>query len=70
MLDAHAAVVSALGGGTLTPQDAAALSSVLEHTQSTPVRWRIRGPDDDDWDEPGANGRCITEYDPLADEDD
>ena len=44
--------------------------NALEHTQSMPVQWRIRGPDDYDWEEPGTNGRCLTEYDPLASEDD
>jgi len=34
-----------------------------------PVRWRAREARDDD-DRPGTNGKCITEYDPLADEDD
>jgi len=38
-----------------------------------PVRWRPRGERDYDYDEeerPGTNGRCITEYDPLREEDD
>jgi len=36
-----------------------------------PVRWRAReARDDDEEDRPGTNGKCITEYDPLADEDD
>jgi len=38
-----------------------------------PTRWRPRGGRDDDRDEeerPGTNGRCITEYDPLRDDND
>jgi len=36
-----------------------------------PVQWRAReARDDDEEDRPGTNGKCITEYDPLADEDD
>ena len=36
-----------------------------------PTRWRPRGEQDYDEEErPGTNGRCITEYDPLRDEDD
>jgi hypothetical protein len=36
-----------------------------------PTRWRPRGAQDYDEEErPGTNGRCITEYDPLRDEDD
>ena len=39
--------------------------------QIRPVHWRQRGAQDyyDEDDPPGTNGRCITEYDPLADED-
>ena len=36
-----------------------------------PTRWRPREEQDYDEEErPGTNGRCITEYDPLRDEDD
>ena len=42
--------------------------NVPEHMLVRPVQWRIRGPDDYDWEEPGTNGRCLTEYDPLAGE--
>ena len=36
-----------------------------------PTRWRARGAQDYDGEErPGTNGRCITDYDPLRDEDD
>jgi hypothetical protein len=46
------------------------MPNALEHTRSRPVQWRIRGPDDHDREEPGTNGRCLTEYDVLASEDD
>jgi hypothetical protein len=37
-----------------------------------PTRWRGRTAQDyyDEDERPGTNGRCITEYDPLRDEDD
>ena len=36
-----------------------------------PTRWRARTAQDYDEEErPGTNGRCLTEYDPLRDEDD
>ena len=36
-----------------------------------PTRWRPHGARDYDEEErPGTNGRCITDYDPLRDEDD
>ena len=38
--------------------------------QIRPVQWRPRGAHDyDEEDAPGTNGHCITEYDPLRDED-
>jgi len=44
---------------------------IPEHMQIRPVQWRRRGPhDDDDWDDGGPGyGQCLTEYDPLAEED-
>jgi hypothetical protein len=44
---------------------------IPEHMQIRPVQWRQRGPQDvDDWDEDGPGyGQCLTDYDPLADED-
>ena len=44
---------------------------IPEHMQVRPVTWRQRGPQDvDDWDDGGPGyGQCLTEYDPLAEED-
>jgi hypothetical protein len=44
---------------------------IPEHMQIRPVQWRQRGPQDvDDWDDGGPGyGQCLTEYDPLAEED-
>ncbi len=40
-----------------------------EHMQIRPVSWRPRWQPDLDDERPGTNGRCIIDYDPLADDD-
>ena len=44
---------------------------IPEHMQIRPVTWRQRGPRDvDDWEDGGHDySQCLTDYDPLADED-
>src|SRR5205823_6618744 len=44
---------------------------IPEHMQVRPVTWRKRGPQDGDgWEDGGrGDGQCLTDYDPIEEED-
>jgi len=54
-----------------SPRETWETHDIPEHMQIRPVMWRRRGPqDDDDWDDGGRDyGQCLTDYDPLEEED-